>query len=98
MMNVQSSDRPMRPQKLTVEKQGDRFFIREADKTHTLNHTSVVILELCTGDITVAEIAATLCDYYRLDEAPIEAVKQCVSDLFARGLLSGLPADAPTPS
>jgi hypothetical protein len=97
-MNVQSSDKPIRPQNLTIENEGGRFFVKEKDRTHNLNHISVVILEMCTGNISVAEIAATLRDYYHLDDAPIKAVKQCVSDLSSRGLLSPSPTDVPSPS
>jgi hypothetical protein len=59
----------------------------ERDRVHYLNHTAVLILELCTGENTTARIAEILKDTYGLDAPPEREVQQAVRNLIDEGLI-----------
>jgi pyrroloquinoline quinone biosynthesis protein D len=57
-----------------------------------LNATGEEVLRLCTGEPTVAEIAATLAQRHGTDgEQVLAEVRAFLDALAARGLLAGVP-------
>jgi hypothetical protein len=59
----------------------------ERDRIHYLNHTSVIVLELCNGGTTAREIAAFLKDAYNLSELPTSDVEECFTKLCAEQMV-----------
>src|SRR6266542_3403255 len=59
----------------------------ERDRVHYLNHTAVLILELCDGRNTPARIATLLKNAYGLSEAPEKEVTETLVKLTEEGLV-----------
>ena len=59
----------------------------ETDRVHYLNHTAVLILELCNGRNTPARIATLLQHAYGLSEAPEEEVADTLVKMTEEGLI-----------
>ena len=57
-------------------------------RIHQLNNTASMILELCDGEQTVAEIAEALAEVFALEALPLAEVTACVADLRRAGLLA----------
>jgi PqqD family protein of HPr-rel-A system len=85
------SDRPSRIEEIDVVEVVDGFVIYHParDRVHFVNHTAAVILELCDGAKTEAEIAALLQRLYELPEAPETEVAECLAQFRDEGLVSG---------
>jgi hypothetical protein len=62
-------------------------FQPELDRVHYLNHSAVLILELCTGKNSTREIATLVQDAYALPEPPFAKVDEVVANLNEQGLL-----------
>jgi hypothetical protein len=58
------------------------------ERIHYLNHTAVVVLELCTGTVRAGDLPAMLQTAYGLPEAPQAEVAACLRKLFDEGLVS----------
>jgi len=56
-------------------------------RVHYLNHTAVVVLELCTGRTRARDMPGLLQAAYDLPEAPVAEVRECLEKLFLEGLL-----------
>lgn len=63
-------------------------FSEPSDTVHHLNHTAAVVLELCDGSRTTAEIAALLARAFGLPEPPLREAEVCVRSLFRQGLIA----------
>lgn len=59
----------------------------EQDRVHYLNPTAVLILELCNGRNSSAEIVELVKQAYSLPHAPVEEVRKALTQLAAEGLL-----------
>jgi len=59
----------------------------ELDRVHHLNHSAVLILELCTGRNSMREIASLIQEAYSLPDPPFSKVEETVANLLALGLL-----------
>jgi PqqD family protein of HPr-rel-A system len=59
------------------------------DRVHYLNHTAALVLELCTGEASPAEIARMLQVAYELPAAPEDEISECLEQLREEGLVSG---------
>ena len=59
----------------------------ELDRVHYLNHSAVLILELCTGRNSMREIASLIQEAYSLPDPPFSKVEETVANLLALGLL-----------
>jgi hypothetical protein len=59
----------------------------EQDRVHFLNPTAVLILELCNGRNSPEEIVELVKQAYALPDAPVEVVRQALTQLTAEGLL-----------
>lgn len=74
---------------LEINKVADGYIVYQParDRIHYLNHTSVVILELCTGAIKASEIPPFLRDAYNLPDSPTAEVEQCLAKLLEEEML-----------
>jgi Coenzyme PQQ synthesis protein D (PqqD) len=58
----------------------------QRDRVHQLNRTAALVLELCTGENTEADIARLLQNAFGLDSPPEEETQACLGQLRAEGL------------
>jgi hypothetical protein len=67
----------------------DGFAIYQADRdrVHYLNHTGVLVLELCNGRNTAADIAALLAEAYGGVEVPVADIRDTLARLRNEGLV-----------
>ncbi len=84
------SDQPSRLKDIDVVEVADGFVIYhpDRDRVHFVNHTAAVILELCDGTKTDAQIASLLQRAYELPEPPESEVAQCLTLLREEGLVT----------
>jgi len=85
---------PRRVDGLEINPVEDGFMIYrpETDRVHYLNHTAVLILELCNGRNTPARIATLLQHAYGLPEAPGQEVTGTLAKMTEEGLIRRAPA------
>ena len=57
------------------------------ERVHYLNHTAVLILELCTGQTKAAHMPRLVQAAYDLPEAPVAEVMDCLEKLLQEGLV-----------
>lgn len=62
-------------------------FQPEVEHVHYLNHSAVLVLELCTGQNSAREIATLVQEAYSLPSPPYQIVEETVASLGALGLL-----------
>lgn len=81
---------PQRAEGLEIEESGDGFIVYQParDRIHYLNHTAAMLLELSSGELTVAEIAALLATAYSLPRPPEEDTARALGELLGEGLVS----------
>lgn len=81
--------RPTQAQGIEINKVADGYIIYdpEPDRVHYLNHTAVLVLEFCTGDVMAEEIPELLRAAYDLSTSPIEEVAQCLTRFYEEGLV-----------
>ena len=67
----------------------DGYIIYDAarDRVHFLNPTGAIVLELCDGAHTAADMAQFLAASFNLAEPPAASVQDCISTLLAEGLI-----------
>jgi len=75
---------------LEISEAADGFVVYDAgrDRVHYLNHTAIIVLELCDGLTSIADIAAILQDSYALAEPPLTEVGDCVERMTGEGLIA----------
>lgn len=66
---------------------GYMVFDPSLDRIHYLNPTSALILELCDGANSVAEIAAAVGDCFGLTDAPLAVTTVCIQQLTLENLV-----------
>jgi len=59
----------------------------ELDRVHYLNPTAAVVLEFCTGENSIAEIAQLAQHVFGLPVAPDSVVREAIGKLRDEGLL-----------
>jgi hypothetical protein len=66
------------------------FMIYQSDRNrvHYLNHTAVLVLELCNGENSVATIAERIKRAYGLANAPEAEVREIIAKMQSEALLS----------
>ena len=81
-------DRPQKSEGLEVDEVEDGFVIfqPERDRVHYLNPTASLILELCDGTLTAAQIAELVAETFDLAAPPDEEVNEALATLEAEGL------------
>jgi hypothetical protein len=82
------SEYPKRIDGLEINQVEDGFIIYqpERDRVHYLNHTGVLILELCNGRNSPGEIARLVQAAYGLSETPEKEVNELLAKLRDEGL------------
>jgi hypothetical protein len=75
---------------IEINKVADGYVVYQAtqDRVHYLNHTATIILELCNGQNSLAEIAGLLQAAYELPARPLEEVTACLNQLTDEGLIA----------
>jgi hypothetical protein len=81
---------PRRAHGVEVTRVADGYIVYQPDRerVHYLNQTAAIVLELCEGTIAAREIPAFLQGAFDLPEAPTAEVADCLTKLFAEGLLT----------
>jgi hypothetical protein len=82
--------RPRRAEGIEIDEAADGYVVYHPalDRVHYLNHTAVIVLELCTGDNDTAAIASFVGSAYELAEPPAAEVGACLERLAREGLVS----------
>ena len=90
---VATGDRPRRAAGIDTAELGGGLIVRQAGppRVHQLNNTAAMVLELCDGRHTVAEIAAALAEAFTLDGPPLAEAAACVAELRRAGVLASRP-------
>lgn len=87
------SKRNKRPKKIdglieVAEQDGGVVLYKpEREQAHYLNHTAALVLELCTGENSTAEIARLLQDTYGLATIPQKDIETIVRQMSKLGLV-----------
>ncbi len=87
---------PRKLGQLEITEVADGFMIHQPqkDRLHYLNHTAVLILEMCTGENSPAAISEALRETYGLDRVPESEVLQILNNMREEGLVSGGSEDS----
>jgi Coenzyme PQQ synthesis protein D (PqqD) len=87
------TDHPVRSDTIEINPVDDGYVIYDAgcDRVHYLNHTAAVVLELCTGANSLADIAAGVRAAYGPADSLELHVRECVDKLRTEQLID--PAD-----
>jgi FkbM family methyltransferase len=82
--------RPRIADRLEVNEVSDGLIVFQSsrNRVHQLNQTAGLVLDLCTGERTVAEIASVLQQTYELPHAPTDEVVRCLERLGSEGLVT----------
>ncbi|MFP5277121.1 MAG: PqqD family protein [Acidobacteriota bacterium] len=75
---------------ISAAEDGFIVFQPEVERVHYLNHSAVLVLELCTGRNSARDIATLVQEAYSLPSPPYQAVEETVASLGAQGLLESL--------
>jgi len=80
--------RPKKSDGLETDEVEDGFVVYQPDRArvHYLNPTANLILELCDGDLTAAQIADLIAQAFELAEPPVQEVEEALATLQAEGL------------
>jgi hypothetical protein len=80
---------PRRAEGIEINPVPDGYIVYQPaqDRVHYLNHTAVLVLELCTGRVRAADIPSLLKDAYDLSEPPTDEVRACLETLSTEGLV-----------
>jgi PqqD family protein of HPr-rel-A system len=83
------SDAPSKVNGIDMFEAGDGYVVYDPgrDRVHFLNHTAAIVLEICDGTRSDAEIASLLQRCYELPEPPEDETAQCLDQLRGEGLV-----------
>jgi hypothetical protein len=83
------TERPRKADGLEINEVADGYVVYHAalDRVHYLNHTAVIVLELCTGENDADAIAGFVQRAYELSEPPAAEVGACLERLVKVGLV-----------
>jgi len=83
------NDHPVRSDTIEINPVDDGYVVYdpEYDRVHYLNHTAAVVLELCTGANSLADIAAGVRAAYGVPDSLETHVRECVDKLRAERLV-----------
>jgi hypothetical protein len=89
------SDPPRREAGIDIAELPEGLMVRQTEplRVHQLNNTASVILELCDGHHTLAEIAEVLAGAFGLEAPPLAQVTACVAELRGTGVLAKRPPE-----
>jgi len=60
---------------------------RQKDRVHFLNHTAVLLLELCNGRHSIPEMITSLAQSYGLDAPPEKEIREVIDKFAQEGLI-----------
>jgi hypothetical protein len=74
---------------IEINKVADGYIVYqpERDRVHYLNHTAVLVLELCDGKTRAGDLAGLLRAAYDLSAPPTAEVAECLAKLAEEGLV-----------
>jgi hypothetical protein len=80
---------PRRAENIEINPVPDGYIVYKPsqDRVYYLNHTAVLVLELCTGRVRAADIPRLLKDTYDLPQPPTDEVAACLETLSTEGLV-----------
>ena len=83
------TNQPVRNPKIEINQVEDGYVVYDEnrDRVHYLNHTAVLVLELCNGEHSPEDIVAILQRTYELPEPPDEEVTACLRQLRREGMV-----------
>ena len=83
-------DRPRQAAGIDLVELPEGLLVRQARsrQAHQLNNTASVVLALCDGQRTVADIAGALAEAFALSDLPLRETAACVADLRRAGVLA----------
>ncbi|MCE5249549.1 PqqD family protein [bacterium] len=68
-------------------KDGFVLYDPKSNTVHFLNHSAMIVWELCTGTSSEAEIISLFQELYTLDNSPADMVKNILEDMTQKGLI-----------
>ena len=82
-------DRPRKTDGLQIDQVEDGFVVYQEDRArvHYLNPTAKLILELCDGTLTAAQIAGLIEEAFSLAQPPRQEVDDALATLETEGLV-----------
>lgn len=82
-------DRPIKSDGFEIDEVEDGFVVYQPGRArvHYLNPTAKLILELCDGTLTPAQIAGMIEEAFGLPEPPAQEVDDALAKLSAEGLV-----------
>ena len=85
-----NSRRPCRAPDLELNEVIDGYVVYQParDRVHHLNRTAVLVLELCTGEHGVDEIAAIVQEAFELPAPPTAEIGACLTQLLEEQLVT----------
>ena len=88
-MNAPQEAYPLIVQGLEINVMSDGYVVYDSkrDRIHYLNAVSALILELCVGSYSIAQIADVVKDTFQTELSPLELTRSCVAQLAAEGLV-----------
>ena len=80
---------PRRAPDIEINPVPDGYIIYQPtrDRVHYLNHTAVLVLELCTGRVRARDIPRLIRGAYDLPEPPADQVLECLEALSTECLV-----------
>ena len=74
---------------IEINKVADGYIVYQPDRdrVHYLNHTAVLVLELCNGRTRAGDLPGLVKSAYDLSAPPTDEVTQCLAKLLAEGLV-----------
>ncbi len=84
-----AKDAPRRVEGLEIYDDEDGWVVYDGahNRVHHLNASAIAVLELCDGELTVAQMAKLLGRAFDSVEAPTDEVISCVAALRAESLI-----------
>lgn len=80
-------DRPEQASDLRIDELAGGLAVEAQARSHELNNTASIVLMLCDGERTVAEIADEVASSFALASVPLAEVSACVDGLRRAGIL-----------
>lgn len=81
---------PKQHPNLKIFESDDGYIIyhRQTDRVHFLNHTAVLLLEMCDGKHSVPQMVDLLARGYGLDQPPEQQVMDTINNFEQEGLIT----------
>lgn len=89
MIRPVMGEAPARVEDIDVAEVADGFVVYHParDRVHFFNHTAAIVLELCDGTKSDAEITDLVQRCYELSDPPTSEIAECLAQLRDEGLV-----------